>query len=995
MKLHFEPDLDFQLEAIEAVCGLFRGNETGTSVFTVSVADATVGSQLFQGIPGIGNRLRLTPDELLANLRKVQFHNRLPPSDRLENLDDLNFTVEMETGTGKTYVYLRTIFELNKRFGFTKFVIVVPSIAIKEGVYKTIEITREHFHRLYAGVVCNCFLYDSTRSGQIRNFAAGTAIEVMIATVGAINKKDVNNIYKPGEGTGDDTPIDLIRRTRPIVIVDEPQSVDGGLEGRGKAALAAMHPLCTLRYSATHIDPHHMIYRLDAVDAYNRKLVKQIEVASITSGNDHNRPYIKVVSVGGGKNAVEARLNLDVELAGGGISRRTVRVRAGDNLEQLTGRQVYANCLVTNISRRQGSEFVEFSHLEQPLHLDEASGEVDEAAVKRLMIRQAIQEHLDKEMRLADRGIKVLTLFFVDKVENYRVYRPDGGREKGPFAKIFEEEYVRAVKSPKYHNLFSSLSSLDRRSLPGEVHDGYFSIDKKGVETDTAENNQANRDNAERGYQLIMRDKERLLGFESKLKFIFSHSALREGWDNPNVFQICVLREVQSGMSRRQMIGRGLRLCVNQRGDRVRDENVNLLTVIANESYTAFADTLQKEIETEAGIRFGTVDKQAFAAVVRTDAAGDEKPLGIDASLVIWESLRGQGLIAANGKVQDDLRLALRNQTLRLPEQFADVANQVEEILRKLAGRLDIRDAAERKRIPARRAVLDSPEFRELWERIKHKTTYRVKFDNDELIRLCAKDIEKAVPVSGPTLDIHIAKIRIGRDGVSAAVTAEEFGVEAPGGNPALPDILSDLEEKTRLTRRSLTAILIDSHRLEDFRINPQRFIALAAETIERTKRRVLVDGIKYQRIGDDCYYAQELFEREELTGYLKNCLESQKSVYEMVVFDSEGVEKNFALELERNKAVKVYAKLPHWFTIPTPLGNYNPDWAVLIEQEGEERLFFVVETKGSLFPDDISGLEDAKIQCGGEHFKDLAARTNPARFVRARKLKDVLDHCG
>lgn len=589
MKLHFEPNLDYQLAAIEAVCDLFRGQETCRTEFTVT--KSALGGAFIPGLEsdlGVGNRLTLLDDELLKNLGDIQLRHGLAPSSELTSGD---FTVEMETGTGKTYVYLRTIFELNKRYGFNKFVIVVPSVAIKEGVYKSLQITEQHFKGLYAGVPYDYFLYDSNKLGQVRNFATSASIQIMVVTVGAINKKDVNNLYKDSEKTGGEKPIDLIKATRPIVIVDEPQSVDGGLQGSGKRALEAMNPLCTLRFSATHVDRHHMIYRLDAVDAYEKRLVKQIEVASATVEDAHNKPYVRLLSVKNQRGTISAQVQLDMQSAAGGIRRQTVTVQDGDDLKQTTGRAIYADCLIGEIRVAKGDEYLQLRVPggEQYLRLGQAWGDVDLLAVQREMIRRTIREHLDKEKRLRPQGIKVLSLFFIDEVAKYRSYDSDGNPIKGDYARIFEEEYRRAATLPDYHTLFQE---VDLSHAAEEVHNGYFSIDRAGGWTNTAENNQTNRDNAERAYNLIMKEKEKLLSLQTPLKFIFSHSALKEGWDNPNVFQICTLRDITTERERRQTIGRGLRLCVNQQGERIRGFDVNTLTVVAMESYEQFAENL-------------------------------------------------------------------------------------------------------------------------------------------------------------------------------------------------------------------------------------------------------------------------------------------------------------------------------------------------------------------------------------------------------------------
>ena len=996
MKLHFEPNLDYQLQAIEAVCDLFRGQEICRTEFTVTMQS---GGQMphwqESDQMGVGNRLTLLDDEMLKNLADIQLRGSLSPSGALASGD---FTVEMETGTGKTYVYLRSIFELNKRYGFSKFIIVVPSVAIKEGVYKTLQITEEHFKGLYAGVPFDYFLYDSSKLGQVRNYATSANIQIMVVTVGAINKKDVNNLYKDSEKTGDEKPIDLIKATRPVVIVDEPQSVDGGLSGAGKTALDAMNPLCTLRYSATHANKHHMVYRLDAVDAYERKLVKQIEVASATVEDAYNKPFVRLVSVSNKRGTISAKVELDVQTASG-VKRQEVLVFDGYDLQQTSKRDIYTDFRVGEINTAKGEEFLELRYPggETGLKLGQAHGDVDALAVQREMIRRTIKEHLDKEKRLRPQGIKVLSLFFIDAVDKYRHYDVDGKPVKGDYARIFEEEYRRAAKLPAYQSMFAE---IDLASAAEEVHNGYFSIDKKGGWTDTSESNAGSRENAERAYNLIMKEKEALLGFETPLKFIFSHSALREGWDNPNVFQICALREMGTERERRQTIGRGLRLCVNQLGERVRGFEVNTLTVIATENYEEFAANLQKEIEKDTGIHFGIVEQHQFAAIAVTAVDGQIVPLGIDQSKALWEHLKAAGHIDAKGKVQDSLKTALKDGTLALPAVFDAQRAQIAEVLRKVSGRLEIQNADERKQVPLRKgqdgkAIYLSDEFKALWDRIKLQTNYRVQFDNAKLVADCTAALQKAPAIAKARLQWRKADIAIGKAGVTGTEKAGAATVVLDESDIELPDLLTDLQNRTQLTRRTITSILIGSGRLDDFKRNPQQFIELAAETINRCKRLALVDGIKYQKLGDEHFYAQELFDQEELTGYLKNMLmDTKKSIYEHVVYDA-NTERDFADALEKNEAIKLYAKLPGWFKVPTPLGSYNPDWALLVEQDGEQRLYFVVETKSSLFTDDLRDKESAKIECGKAHFKALAIGENSARYVVARSVDDVFREAG
>jgi type III restriction enzyme len=582
----------------------------------------------------------------------------------------------METGTGKTYVYLRTMFELNRRYGFTKFVVVVPSVAIKEGVNKTLEITREHFEALYPSAKgYEFFQYDSAKLGQVRNYATSPNIQIMVITVGAINKfgdeteaaveesdesrrreKSKNVMYRASEKTGGEKPIDLVRATKPIIIVDEPQSVDGGIDGRGKKALDRMDPLCTLRYSATHAEKHNMVYRLDAVDAYEQKLVKQIEVAAATVQGANNKAYVKLLSVSSKRGVISALIEVDRENSSGVVRRDPITVQDGFDLEQETGRALYANVRIGEIrtggTKKSGDQFMELKvpGSEVFLRPGHAWGDVDATAIQREMIRRTIKEHLDKEKRLRPLGVKVLSLFFIDAVDKYRQYDAEGNPVKGEYAVIFEEEYKRWARHPDYLSLFGE---IDLNTAADEVHNGYFSIDKKKVGgksvevfKDTSGETKADDDT----YNLIMRDKEKLLGFESPLKFIFSHSALKEGWDNPNVFQICNFSTRETERWRRQTIGRGLRLCVNQNGERLRGFEVNTLTVIATESYQQFAENLQKDIERDTGIQFGVVQDHEFAAIAVKQENGELAPLGFDQSKSLWSHLKAQSYINDKAK---------------------------------------------------------------------------------------------------------------------------------------------------------------------------------------------------------------------------------------------------------------------------------------------------------------------------------------------------------
>lgn len=1010
MKLHFEdPFLDdrlsYQKEAILAARDLFKGQELCRTEFTVSRPSAS--DQLVrETYKGYGNRLKLQDDEILANLQAIQLRHGLKPDKELRSSD---FTVEMETGTGKTYVYLRTIFELNQAYGFTKFIIVVPSVAIKAGVIKTLEITEAHFKSLYANVPYRYFLYDSAALSDVRSFALSGDIEIMVMTVQAINKsgdeaeaeaeekdairakeKSKNVIYRASEKTSGEKPIDLIRETRPVLIVDEPQSVDGGLEGAGKKALQRLHPLCTLRYSATHAEKHHMLYRLDAVDAYNRGLVKTIEVAAARVESGHNKAYVRFLGVKQSRGTIKARVEVDVQ-KGKSVKREPLEIGLG-SLELETGRDIYADIQVNDYGiGPDGEPYLSLSNLERPLKVGEAIGALDNNSFIRQLFARTIEEHLKKELRLRSQGIKVLTLFFIDRVDNYRRYDDEGNRHNGPYADIFEEEYRRAAKLPQYRTLFND---VDLATAPADVHDGYFSKDKKKVgkktvEVDKDTNGGTKAD--DEAYRLIMEKKEELLSFAKPLKFIFSHSALREGWDNPNVFQICSLREMGTERERRQTIGRGLRICVNQDGDRVRTPGVNTLTVIASESFEQFAEALQVEIEKDTGIRFGIVEDHQFANIPVLGLDGQATPLGVEKSETLWSALKVAGYVDAKGKVQDKLRQALKTNSLVIPADFQAQQSAIEDILRKLAGKLDIKNADQRSDpIKLRKQVLLSPDFQALWDRIKHRTSYEVDFDPEALVSKAAKAFADGPPIKKTHLEWRTADLAIGRGGVTAAERGSARTIILNESDIVLPDLLTDLQERTHLTRRSLVRILKESGRLDDLLRNPQQFIELAAECINRTKRTLLVAGIKYQRLGEAHFYAQSLFESQELTGYLTNMLAVQKSIYEHLVYDSD-TEANFAEQLEQNEAVKVFCKLPAWFKVPTPLGNYNPDWALVIEQSGEQKLYFVVETKHSLFTDDIRDREEDKIKCGRAHFAAIAEGTHPAVFQKATNLSDIL----
>lgn len=963
MKLKFNSNLDYQKEAISSIVDIFKGQTPVQSNFTVSAMTDKVGTEgkLITDL-GIGNKLELDEEDILKNVREIQLKNGLKPSAS-EDLGrkHFKFTVEMETGTGKTYVYLRTIFELNARYGFTKFVIVVPSIAIKEGVVKSIDIMTEHFKVLYNNVIFKAYEYKSQKLDIIRDFATSDNIRIMIMTIQSINK-DTNVINVDNEKTNGVKPIDFIKETNAIVIIDEPQSTAS--TQKGKESIESLNPLCTVGYSATHKDKYNLMFRLDAVDAYERQLVKQIEVASVISKGNNNGAYIKFISVDNKKSQIKVRLEIDRwDSKRGTIVRRAKEYKVEDDLYELSGnRGVYKGYQITEINTREGDEYVCFVGHE-PMRLGDVRGEIDDDIIKRIQIRKTIEEHLNKELKLKKEGIKVLSLFFIDKVANYRVIDKDGNVQKGKYALWFEEEYKKAIMNPKYRTLFNDVDTETEAEL---VHGGYFAQDKKGKLKDTSGSTLADED----VYNLIMKDKEKLLSFDTKLKFIFSHSALREGWDNPNVFQICTLNETKSEMKKRQEIGRGLRLAVDQQGERIYGFKVNTLTVMANESYEDFARKLQSEYEEDGGIKFGIVEKHSFANII-ISKDGEAAYLEQEDSEKIFDHLRECKYIDDKGKITDKLRNDLKEKKADIPEKFKFIGTEIISKLKKLAGNLNIKNAADKRQVKLNKTRYLSSEFKELWDRIKYKTTYSVDFDSNDLISKCAEEIKNNLNISKVKLVYSRAEVDITKAGTIAEEN-NRYSVNIEEPNFVVPDIITFLQNQTNLTRRSLVEILKSSGRLDDFKKNPQQFMDEVASIIKRKMRLMIVDGIKYEKIGNDKYYAQELFETEELYGYLsKNMINSEKSVYDYIIYDS-NVEAEFTEKFEKNDNIKMYIKLPHWFKVPTPLGSYNPDWAVLIEKDNMEKLYFVVETKGNILAEELREREYKKIQCGHKHFAAL-----------------------
>lgn len=981
MKIKFENNLKYQEEAIKSITDIFKGQETCNTMFSIIKKQGmqyTNGVEAFSN--GIGNKISLLPEEILENLNNIQERNGLSKTKKISPAD-YNFTVEMETGTGKTYVYLRTILELNKLYGFLKFIIVVPSIAIKEGVFKTLEITKDHFSELYNNVIYDYFIYDSKRVSEIINFAQSTNIEIMIINRDSFNKES-NILNKPSdssEAIGYERPMEFIKETNPIVIVDEPQNMESE---KSKMALSNLNPVCTLRYSATHKKKYNYVYKLNSIDAYEKQLVKQIEVATVGVTETNNTDYIKLLSVNLNKKTgiISAKLEMDIK-SGKKVSRKEIKVVKGEDLSQKAKRSIYDGYEVIDISVKPGDEWIDLGKVK--LKLDQVNGGLEPDLIKRLQIRRTVEEHLEKQLRLKSKGIKVLSLFFVDKVANYRIYDEDGNALKGKYAKIFEEEYRNLLETGKYNDILDGTLSIKERAEI--VHDGYFSKDKKrnkktGKDYYEEKDTKGNTVSDNETFNKIMKEKEKLLSFKEPLSFIFSHSALKEGWDNPNVFQICTLVETKSEMSKRQKIGRGLRIAVNQNGERVKGFAVNTLTVMANESYEEFADGLQNEIKNEENVNFGIIEEFIFSNIVVDIKNEKEIYLGHEKSKELYNHLIDNDYINKKGVPEEKLKTALKTDTFEVPKEFENIKKVIEKKIKSSIGKLTIKDADKKVKVKINKEVFLSEKFKELWDKVKYRTTYFVDFNEEELIKKCVEGLDEEIYISKVKETYSKAKLKVEKSGVNAVeISGVEEELKHIDYNYRLPDILSYLQNETNLTRKAIVKILITSKTLNTFKKNPQLYLEQATDIIKRIMKSFVVDGIKYEKLGESEYYCQELFEDKELIGYLKteanengNLIESKKSPYNYVVYDSSTIENPFVVDMEKSENVKFYAKLPSWFKIDTPLGSYNPDWVVLLNEELEEKLYFVIETKGTNYMSELRLDEQNKIKCARRHFEAL-----------------------
>ena len=998
MKLKFKQQ-QYQTDAVNAVVSCFLGQEKGNrrDLLARYIKTSDKGT-LFEKkeqveVISFGNHpITLTESERRKNIREVQRKNDINYTDNAK-LND--FTIEMETGTGKTYTYIKTMYELNKEYGWSKFIVMVPSIAIREGVQKTFEITQEHFQELYHKKI-RFFVYNSANSSNIANintFASDNSIQVMIINYQAFSAKSSANrrIFMELDELQSRRPIDVIKSVRPILIIDEPQKFGDKTESLFKE----FNPLFTIRYSATHKKnkEYNKIYRLDAIDAYNQKLVKRINVKGIEIlNNKAENTYLFLDSVDiSQKHDPEARMEIEVKTSTG-TKRKLMKIKAGDDLYVKSGGLTeYKGYIVSEIDGRYDQYDKVFFTNGEEIAVGQATGDIDEEHIIRIQIRETIRSHFEKEKELFKMGIKVLSLFFIDEVAKYKYYE-NGIALKGDYAKIFEEEYINTLN--EYRNIIDEdyreyLDSFDT----GKIHAGYFSIDKKGHEIDSKINDKKEYLSFdEDAYDLIMKDKERLLSLNEPVRFIFSHSALREGWDNPNIFQICTLKHSNSEISKRQEIGRGLRICVNNNGDRMDSQvlesnffNINTLTVIASESYDSFARALQTEIAESLSSRPKNFTQESFIDRVLTNENGD-KYVFTETNynkFLLFNANHGYVDIDNDSKITDKFIEDMENNKLEIMPELIPFKEQISNLIKKLylANNTDLIRDARRENVKSLtpNANFMKKEFQELWNKINIKTIYEVNFDTDELI-------EKAVNAIDAKLFINKMRVRI-TEGIqkeeitTVSVNSGESMTEQKAKTETIEDfsesqikydLIGELTKDTELTRKTIIKILskINSVKFLMYQYNPEEFIRKVSNIINDEKATTVIDGITYHKTEQK--YSNDIFTINNVGGELgKNAIDVKKHIYDYLVTDSKN-EINFAKKLETGE-VTVYAKLPNGFKIPTPVGYYNPDWAIVFDNQTFKYIYFIAETKGSMNSMELREVEKSKIECARKHFACLS----------------------
>lgn len=989
MKLQFKHQ-KFQADAAKAVCDVFAGQPYSTPSYMI---DQGYGQQNFTIDTG-WNNLPIVPELndniILEHLRTIQRANQIKPSDKLEGR--YNLTIEMETGVGKTYTYIKTMFELNKRYGWSKFIVVVPSIAIREGVYKSFDVTQEHFAEEY-GKKIRFFIYNSAQLTEIDRFASDNSISVMIINSQAFNAKgkDARRIYMKLDEFRSRRPIDIIAKTNPILIIDEPQSVEGK---QTKERLKEFNPLMTLRYSATHKSDsiYNMIYRLDAMEAYNKRLVKKIAVKGISeSGSTATESFVYLESVNVSKAYPTATIQFDVKGASG-VRQVTRTVNEGYNLYEQSGNmeEYRNNFVVKTIDGRDNS--VEFLNGIK-IYAGDVIGKASEDQLRRIQIRETINSHIERERQLFYKGIKVLSLFFIDEVAHYREYDAAGQAQNGVFADMFEEEYNDIVGNLQLRTGEDDYIKYLNSIQASDTHAGYFSVDKKGHMTDSKIGDRKEKTSDDiSAYDLIMKNKELLLDRDPKrspVRFIFSHSALREGWDNPNVFQICTLKQSSSEVRKRQEVGRGLRLCVNQDGERMDvnvlgDDvhNVNVLTVIASESYDSFARGLQSELAEAVADRPRAVTADLFIGKVIRDTQGNEQVIDPDTAQAIYFNLAVSGYIDKKGALTDKYYEDKANNQITVAEEVYDSAASVIEIIDSVYDPKVMQPEDARKNnveLHVDESKLAMPEFKELWSRINTKSVYVVDFDTEELIHksITALDSKLRVPkiffkIESGTMDTIKSKEDLAAGASFVRDASGTYNAKVKASNNVKYDLVGKIVAETGLTRKAVIRILqgIQPSVFNQFKDNPEEFIIKAAGLINDEKATAIVQHITYDVLDEK--YDTDIFTDPTIKGKLdQNAMKAKKHLYDHIIYDSDN-ERKFASKLDVCNDVAVYVKLPDGFYISTPVGKYNPDWAIAFYKGTVKHIYFVAETKGSMDTMELREVEKAKIHCAEEHFKAI-----------------------
>ena len=1007
MKFKFKIQ-QYQTDAVECIARVFDGEPCiDKTLYRRDIGKVDSPMLRLENEEGYSNHeLVQSEGNLLENIRQLQLENDIKKSEKLnKNLGLVNLDIEMETGTGKTYVYIKSMFELNKRYGWSKFVVVVPSIAIREGVAKSFEMLETHFFEHY-GKKAKWFVYDSSNLQKIDSYSSDAGINVMIINTQAFassmkegaNNKESKIIYSERDEFASRKPIDVLAANRPIIIMDEPQKMEGAAT---QAGLKRFNPLFTLYFSATHKTDHNLIYALDALDAYNKKLVKKIQVKGLEISNIPGiKDYMYLDDIVKSKNkAPIAKIEVNVKLKSGVITRKILSFVAGDKLETATGLQVYKGLEVLNIDPERSS--VTFVN-DVVLSKGQVVGDISEDAMKRAQIRETIKSHFEKEKFNFERGIKTLSLFFIDEVSKYKSYDDEGNEVKGEYQKIFEEEYdyYRNENSNLFNGKYQEY--LDRFDA-AQVHNGYFSIDKKGHAVNSALKRGSDIADDISAYDLILKNKEQLLSFDEPTRFIFSHSALREGWDNPNVFQICTLRHASSATAKRQEVGRGLRLCVDVNGNRMDldalGENiheVNKLTVIANESYKDFVSGLQAETKEVLRTRPTKADEEFFIGKNVT-VDGVKRPITKAEADAIHAYLLINDYIDEKGNVTDVYKDAAKNGTLEpikkasIAPMEADIHKLVQSIFDEsvaLDGMVEDGNQTEIKDNALNKANFEKKEFQELWNQINHKYAYTVHYDSDELIKKVVDDINANLIVKKLSYTVHSGEQKDVNDFDDNQKTASEV-VDIAAMSQNKYDLVGEIAKGATLTRKTVVAILkrIDASKFVMFKSNPEEFISKVIKTIKEQKATMIVECIRYNTIDDT--YDSTIFTNEKHSSTYERAIPANKSIMEYVFPDSNG-EKEFAEALEKATEVCVYAKLPRSFQIPTPVGNYAPDWAIAFEKDKVKHVFFVAETKGSMDTMMLRPVEKAKIECAKKLFNE--ASTGNVHYAHVASYQDLLN---